>query len=59
MKDIEILPNEAGAPTVILHGDAKAAADAKGISTIHISLSHSEVRGFPSPFPDSLIDYSS
>ncbi|KAF8425833.1 hypothetical protein L210DRAFT_820005, partial [Boletus edulis BED1] len=26
MKDIEILPNEAGVPTVALHGDAKAAA---------------------------------
>lgn len=43
MKDIEILPNEAGAPTVTLHGDAKDAADGKGITTIHISLSHSEV----------------
>ena len=43
MKDIEILPNEAGAPTVTLHGDAKAAADDKGITKIHISLSHSEV----------------
>ncbi|CAL1716945.1 unnamed protein product [Somion occarium] len=42
MKDIEILPNEAGAPTVTLHGDAKAAADSKGVSKVHISLSHSE-----------------
>ena len=42
MKDIEILPNESGVPTVTLHGEAKAAADAKGIAKIHISLSHSE-----------------
>ena len=43
MKDIEILPDAAGVPTVTLHGEAKAAADAKGISKIHVSLSHSEV----------------
>ena len=44
MKDIEILPDESGVPTVTLHGEAKAAADAKGITKVHISLSHSEVR---------------
>lgn len=38
MKEIEILPNE-----VTLHGEAKAAAAAKGISKIHLSLSHSDV----------------
>lgn len=43
MKEIEILPNEAGAPEVTLYGEAKAAAAAKGISTIHLSLSHSDV----------------
>jgi fatty acid synthase subunit alpha, fungi type len=43
MKEIEILPNEAGVPEVTLHGDAKVAAVAKGISTIHLSLSHSDV----------------
>ncbi|KAI0749711.1 fatty acid synthase [Daedaleopsis nitida] len=42
MKDIEILPDESGVPTVALHGEAKAAADAKGIVKVHISLSHSE-----------------
>ncbi|KAF8271214.1 fatty acid synthase [Lactarius quietus] len=42
MKDIEILPNEVGAPEVTLHGDAKAAAAAKGISKICLSLSHSD-----------------
>jgi fatty acid synthase subunit alpha len=44
MREIEILPDENGAPRVILHGDAKAAADSKDIKTVHISLSHSEVR---------------
>ncbi|KAI0685962.1 fatty acid synthase [Cytidiella melzeri] len=42
MNDIEILPDSAGVPTVTLHGDAKSAADAKGITKVHISLSHSE-----------------
>ena len=43
MKDIEILPDEAGVPTVTLHGEAKAAAEAKGVTKVHISLSHSDV----------------
>jgi fatty acid synthase subunit beta len=43
MKDIEILPNESGVPTVTLHGDAKAAAQSKGITNVLVSLSHSEV----------------
>lgn len=43
MKDIEILPNEVGVPTVILHGDAEVAAQSKGITRVHVSLSHSEV----------------
>jgi len=42
MKEIEILPSEAGVPEVTLHGEAKAAAAAKGISRIHLSLSHSD-----------------
>ncbi|KAF8071859.1 fatty acid synthase [Lyophyllum atratum] len=43
LRDIEILNNsETGAPTVVLHGDAKAQAAAKGINKILISLSHSE-----------------
>jgi phosphopantetheinyl transferase (holo-ACP synthase) len=40
MKEIEIVPNEAGVPEVTLHGDTTAA---KGISTIDLSLSHSNV----------------
>ena len=43
MKDIEILPDASGVPTVTLHGEAKAAAEAKGIKKVHISLSHSDV----------------
>ncbi|EIW84299.1 fatty acid synthase [Coniophora puteana RWD-64-598 SS2] len=42
MKDIEILPNESGVPTVSLHGEAQAAAQSKGIKQVLISLSHSE-----------------
>ena len=42
LKDIEIIPDESGVPTVVLHGDAKAAGEAKSISRVHISLSHSE-----------------
>lgn len=43
MKDIEILPNEVGVPTVTLRGDAEAVAQSKGIKHVHVSLSHSEV----------------
>jgi fatty acid synthase subunit alpha len=43
VKEIEILLSESGVPNVKLHGEAKAAAAAKGISTIHPSLSHSDV----------------
>lgn len=42
MKDIEILPDESGVPTVSLHGDAKSAAESRGISKVLVSLSHSE-----------------
>ena len=42
MKDIEILPDESGVPTVILHGDARSAAESKGVAKVHLSLSHSE-----------------
>ncbi|EGN98830.1 hypothetical protein SERLA73DRAFT_168429 [Serpula lacrymans var. lacrymans S7.3] len=42
MKDIEILPNESGVPSVTLHGEAKAAAEQNGINRVLISLSHSE-----------------
>ena len=46
MKDIEILPDASGVPSVSLHGEAKSAAASKGVAKIQISLSHSEVRHF-------------
>ena len=42
MKDIEIVNDDAGAPTVCLHGEAKAWAAEKGISKVLVLLSHSE-----------------
>ena len=43
MRDIEILPDNAGVPQVTLHGAAQDAAQGKNITTVHVSLSHSEV----------------
>ena len=43
MKDIEILPDASGVPTVALHGDAQTAAASKQIVKVHVSLSHSDV----------------
>jgi fatty acid synthase subunit alpha len=42
MKEIEILPGDSGAPRVILHGEAKSAAGAKGVKSVLVSLSHSD-----------------
>ncbi|QRV90063.1 fatty acid synthase subunit beta [Ceratobasidium sp. AG-Ba] len=42
MSEIEILPDENGAPIVTLRGDAKTAAGEKGIEKVLVSLSHSE-----------------
>ncbi|KAI1648063.1 uncharacterized protein F4817DRAFT_335743 [Daldinia loculata] len=44
LKDIEILPNEAGAPIVSLHGDAQDAAKKAGVKEISVSISHSETQ---------------
>ena len=52
MEEIEIHPNETGVPEVTLHGDAEVAA-AKGIFTIDLSLSHSDV-SFISRLPEEL-----
>ena len=41
LKDIEIVATDAG-PTVKLHGDAAAAASARGIGSFKLSLSHSD-----------------
>ncbi|KAJ1972608.1 fatty acid synthase alpha subunit Lsd1 [Dimargaris verticillata] len=39
--DIEILPSESGAPLVVLHGEAKAAAAKAGVQSLKVSISHS------------------
>lgn len=44
LKDIEIVNDESGAPTVVLHGDAKAAAEQKGIKNTTVSISHSDAQ---------------
>ena len=41
LKDIEIV-STSGAPQVALHGEAKAVADAAGIKSFELSMSHSE-----------------
>jgi phosphopantetheinyl transferase (holo-ACP synthase) len=46
MKEIEILSDDNSAPQVRLHGEALKLATEKGVSKVHISLSHSEV-SFP------------
>tara|TARA_B100000780_G_C21057049_1_gene424720 strand:+ start:281 stop:658 length:378 start_codon:yes stop_codon:yes gene_type:complete len=40
MKEIEILKSETGSPYVNLRGELKIFANEQGITTIHISLSH-------------------
>jgi len=44
LKDIEIVNSETGAPTVVLHGDAKAAADKAGVKDTTVSISHSDAQ---------------
>ena len=40
-RDIEVLSDETGRPTVALHGGASRAADEAGVTAVHVSLSHS------------------
>ncbi len=40
-KDIEVIRNEAGAPSVLLHGRAKVRAETLGVREMSLSLSHS------------------
>lgn len=42
LKSIEITRDGNGAPVVVLHGAAKDAASAKGISTVKVSISHDD-----------------
>ena len=39
-REIEILPNHAGAPQVSLHGRAARRADAMGLDAVTVSISH-------------------
>ena len=39
--DVEVLPSEAGAPVLVLHGRARAAMGEAGGQRIHLSLTHS------------------
>jgi holo-[acyl-carrier protein] synthase len=47
-REIEILNDPLGKPTVSLHGSARQAADRQGISNVHISLSHTHDLAFAS-----------
>ena len=40
-KDIEVVRNQAGAPSVLLHGRAKVRAETLGVRELSLSLSHS------------------
>ncbi|KAF2857556.1 fatty acid synthase subunit alpha [Piedraia hortae CBS 480.64] len=42
LKEIEITNGETGAPTVTLHGEAKAAATKAGVKSTTVSISHSD-----------------
>ena len=42
LKDIEIIHTEDGAPKVVLHGDAKQAAERVGIVNTEVSISHDD-----------------
>lgn len=39
-RDVEVRTESSGKPTILLHGGAKAAADAQGIAEVLISISH-------------------
>jgi fatty acid synthase subunit alpha, fungi type len=44
LADIEILPDENGAPGVKLYGDAARAAKEAGVKKVNVSISHSETQ---------------
>jgi holo-[acyl-carrier protein] synthase len=50
LNDIEILPDQAGAPTVTLHGSALAAANAKTDKNWQIDISISDAAGLALAF---------
>jgi len=42
-RSIEVLTNEAGAPSVLLHGSANELARAAGVTTLHLSMTHTDL----------------
>ncbi len=42
MFDIEVVRTPSGAPEVLLHGQARAVAEARGVTRFHLSLTHSQ-----------------
>ena len=43
-RDIEIVQNGDGKPSLTLHGRAREIAEGRGVSSIHVSLTHTSVR---------------
>ena len=39
-QDMEVVANDAGAPSFVLSGPAEAMANARGIDSVHLSISH-------------------
>ena len=48
LRDVEIARSPGGAPRVLLHGAATARAEALGITSIHLSITHD--RGYAAAF---------
>lgn len=44
LKSIEIVRDAKGAPQVVLHGDAKSAATASGVTNVKVSISHNDLQ---------------
>jgi fatty acid synthase subunit alpha len=44
LQDIEITSDENGAPQVLLHGEAAAAAKKAGVKSVNVSISHSDTQ---------------
>ncbi len=40
LREVEVICDDAGRPSLALHGRARALADAAGLARIHVSLSH-------------------
>jgi len=40
--DMEVIRNEAGAPSVLLHGGGRELADARGVRHVFVSLTHTD-----------------